>query len=105
MILAEIFHFYTFIKMQKDYAESFTGSIKNFNLVTGFLVNDFTIDKLSYALIYFNIAECSSLITMQDIMHIATGKGFYRLVYKIRLHPYCACTLAFTKSMPKASLS
>ena len=60
MILAEIFHFYTFIKMQKDYAESFTGSIKNFNLVTGFLVNDFTIDKLSYALIYFNIAECSS---------------------------------------------
>lgn len=105
MILAEIFHFYTFIKMQKDYAESFTGSIKNFNLVTGFLVNDFTIDKLSYALIYFNIAECSSLITMQDIMHIATGKGFYRLVYKIRLHPIAACTLAFTKSMPKASLS
>ena len=105
MILAEIFHFYTFIKMQKDYAESFTGSIKNFNLVTGFLVNDFTIDKLSYALIYFNIAECSSLITMQDIMHIATGKGFYRLSTKSGFTPIAACTLAFTKSMPKASLS
>ena len=34
MILAEIFHFYTFIKMQKDYAESFTGSIKNSFLST-----------------------------------------------------------------------
>ena len=105
MILAEIFHFYTFIKMQKDYAESFTGSIKNFNLVTGFLVNDFTIDKLSYALIYFNIAECSSLITMQDIMHIATGKGFYRLVYKIRLHPYCGLYVGFHQIYAEASLS
>ena len=77
-----------------------TGSIKNFNLVTGFLINDFTIDKLSYALIYFNIAECSSLITMQRHVY-SNWKGFTGLSTKSGFTLYCGLYVGFPPTARK----
>ena len=81
--------------MEKHYSYSLACTVEYLNFVTWLFVNDLTINKLSYTFIYFNTNECSSLITMQDVMHKTTRKSFYGFIYKIGLYPHCCLHVGF----------
>ena len=91
--------------MKEHYAECLTRSVENFYFIAKTLVNDLTIDKLTNALVYLYTAEHPCLITMQDIVHIATWKIFNWFVYKVWLYSHSRLNIGlyqvYAKSVTK----
>ena len=85
MFIAEIFHLFHRIEVQEDNAKSFACPIEHLNIVAGGLIDDLTIDILCYLFINRYSLKRTSNIAMQDIVHIASGKGIHGMTEKIGL--------------------
>ena len=81
--------------MEEYYSKSLARSIENLHNVTWSLIYNFTINILFDAFVYFDTAKHSSLITMQDIVHIATRKCIHRLANEIWFHSHCRLNVGF----------
>ena len=85
MFIAEIFHLFYRIEMHEDNAKSLASPIKHLHLVAGILIDDLTIDILCYLFINRYSLKHTGYIAMQNIVHIASGKGIHGMAEKIGL--------------------
>ena len=85
MFIAEIFHLFYRIEVQEDNAKSFAGTIENLYLVAGILIEDLTIDILCYLFINLYSLKRTGNLAMQNIVHIAAGKGIHWVTEEIGL--------------------
>ncbi len=74
--------------MEEDDTQCLASTIEDFDRVALFLIDYLSIYILGDAVINLYPLECSCLIAMQHIVHIAAGKFFDGLVQEVRSLPH-----------------